>query len=150
MSLLNNSPMVLTFLAGSYPTNVQGQVISFGEVVLKSAIVSVTQAKIISRTKIYGRSGTVKEYICDDDYNIRISGVITGPNGVTPQADIDALMEVLKAPIALDIVCPYLNTKGITQAVVDSYDLPQVEGGISYQNYVINLISDYDHLLIVS
>jgi len=49
---------------------------------------------------------------------------------------------MLDAPIALDITCPFLNQLGIQKAVVESYELPQNEGGISYQTFTINLISD--------
>jgi hypothetical protein len=49
---------------------------------------------------------------------------------------------MLDAPIKIDVVCPYLQTLGIYSLVVESYELPQFEGGISYQNFTIQFSSD--------
>ena len=143
MGYLNKQPSALIFDSGSYTSNIDGNVIEFNAVELKSALISVSQAKTIVRTQVQGRDGTVKEFIGMDDYNIRIEGVIAGDNGTIPQTEIDDLKAVLDAPISLDIICPYLNTKGIFQATVLSYELPQVEGGLFFQRYTIDLVSDY-------
>lgn len=143
MSTFKNAITAIKFGAGSYETQVKGQIISFNEFALETALISLSQAKQIVRTQIQGRDGSVKEYVGLDDYSIRVEGTITGANGVAPTDEVLNLKKMLDAPITLDIVCPYLNQLGVTHAVVDGYELPQNAGGISYQTFTIDLISDY-------
>jgi len=142
MIINSKANTAITFEAGAYPNPQGGAPISFNAVSLKTAIITLSQAKQIVKTQIQGRDGTVKEYVGMDDYAITVVGTITNANGVEPVSDRLNLKAMLDAPIALDITCPFLNQLGIQKAVVESYDLPQNEGGVSYQTFTINLISD--------
>ena len=109
---------------------------------IDTVLYDINQTKEIIKTKIQGRSGTVKEYIADGDFVINIKGVITGDNGVYPMDDVNYLADMLSLPIALKINSDLLATFGIFQVVVESYHIPQVEGGQSQQSFEINCISD--------
>jgi hypothetical protein len=142
MSTFKNATTAILFKGGTYEGSVKGELITFPDVELKTALISVAQAKQIVRTQIQGRDGTVKEYVGMDDYSISVSGTITSDNGIEPIDEVIDLKQLLDAPIPLDIICPFLNRMGIQYAVVESYELPQQAGGISYQTFNINLISD--------
>ena len=89
-----------------------------------------------------GQDGSVKEYIGLDDFSVQVSGMITGSPGVEPiQQRID-LNKMLIAPVPIEVVCPYLQNLGIHLLIVESYDLPQDPGGVSYQKFSINFRSE--------
>ncbi len=132
----------IEFSAGEYQTNTPGVYKQFGPMRFEAVLITVSQAKKIIKTEIQGRDGTVKEYIGLDDYAVSINGIITGPNGSYPIADVSSLKKILDAPKSLDVSCTYLQNLGITTLVVDSYTLEQKEGGYSYQTFSISCISD--------
>lgn len=131
----------IIFEAGSYSTNVQGVTKSWTQLAYDAAVVVVTQAKKIIRTQIQGKDGTVPEYIGMDDYNIQITGIITGENGRHPADEIIALKKMLDAPVPVKVSCTYLTNLGITDIIVENYEIGQQAGGYSYQTFVINCFS---------
>jgi hypothetical protein len=142
MSIFKNALTAIRFEGGSYETNIAGQVVTFPPIELKTALISVAQAKKIIRTEIQGRDGTVKEYIGMDDYSVNVSGVLTGTATIRPVDDVLNLKKMLDAPIAIDVVCKHLQDLGIHQLIVESYELPQDAGGEMYQSFNINFISE--------
>ena len=111
--------------------------------VIDTCLIDCNQTKEIIKTKINGRSGTIKEYIGDSDYIINIKGIISGNNGHYPYDKVRLLKDFLTLNYQLEIVCPYLNEMfKIKNVVVENYDLGQTEGGFSYQTFSINLSSD--------
>lgn len=132
----------LEILGGSYETNVPGVVKTFEAIKFEAVLITVNQAKVIIKTQIQGRDGTVKEYIGMDDYEISINGVITGTNGVRPVDKIAALKKVTDAPISLDVVSAYLQALGINQITIDNCYFDQPEGSYAYQTFSINATSD--------
>jgi len=74
--------------------------------------------------------------------------VITGSNGIYPFDKVKNLVSFLNQPTELEIDSPYLNNiLGVTYVVVESWDMPQTEGGISQQAFNINFSSDVPFLL---
>ena len=139
--ILNNARTAIRFEAGRYP-NSRGQEITFPAIDLSTALISVGQAKRIVTTVVDGQDGSVKEYIGLDDFSVQVSGMITGSPGVEPiQQRID-LNKMLIAPVPIEVVCPYLQNLGIHLLIVESYDLPQDPGGVSYQKFSINFRSE--------
>lgn len=114
----------------------------FPTLVFDTVIMTVNQSKNIVTTAIQGRDGTVKEYIGMGDYVITINGIITGANGHYPVDEVRELKKMLDAPIAIDVVSWYLQNLDISTIVIKDYDIPQVEGGYSYQRFSINALSD--------
>lgn len=150
MSLFKTAKAAIKFKGGSYPTNIEGQTISFPDVTLYTALISVSQNKKIVRTDIAGRNGKVKEYVGMDDYQVTITGTLTGANGVQPLNDVLNLKKVLDAPCEIEVECEFLNQFGIFNLVVDSSDIPQDAGGISYQTYTLQCSSEIPAKLVIS
>ena len=106
-------------------------------------VLIVTQfPKRIIKTEIQGRDGTVKEYIGADDAQITINGMITGKNGVYPRDEVYRLRRWLDAPVAKGIVSWYMDNLGISNLVIEGYDMPQTMGGYSFQAFTISAVSD--------
>lgn len=123
-------------------TDNNNKIQSFDPVTFACVLFSVSQAKIIVKTQIQGRDGSVKEYIGKDDYSVQIDGIITGANGHYPIDEVKALKKMLDAPIPLIVTSWYLQNLDIDMLVVNSYDIDQDAGGYSYQNFSIKCISD--------
>lgn len=139
----------IEFLPGQYETNTKNVFKSFGSATdgpdrlrYEAVLITVAQDKLIVKTQIQGRDGTVKEYIGLDDFKVTISGIITGQNGQRPIAEIAGLLKMLNAPIPIEVSCAWLQLFGVNWVVVESYELPQEEGGYSYQKFSITFISD--------
>lgn len=131
----------ITFQAGDYVDD-NDNTQTYDELTYEAVLITVTQAKKIIKTEIAGKNGTVKEYIGLDDYVVQVNGVISGRNGVHPQNEIANLKKMLDAPVPIAVSCSYLQNLGISNLVVDSYEIGQSEGGYSYQQFSITFIDD--------
>lgn len=131
----------LQFTGNSYDDNF-GVKKTFDTIKFDMILVTVSQSKNIITTAIQGRDGTVKEYIGMGDYSVTINGIITGSNGHYPLKEVRDLKNMLDAPIAIDIASWYLQNLDIHSLVIQDYELPQEQGGYSYQAFSINAISD--------
>lgn len=109
---------------------------------LETVLITIDQPIRIVKTEIQGRNGTVKEYIGADDSKIAMQVIITGKNGVYPREEVNRLKAWLDAPVAKGIVAWWLDNLGISDIVIESYTIPQVQGGYSYQMFNINALSD--------
>lgn len=132
----------VTLQGGFYTDEVTGNRVDYPEIRLECVLVTAAFTARIVKTEIQGRAGTVKEYIGEDDAKITIQGVITGPNGVYPQNEVNALNQWRRAPVTKGVVCGFLQNLGVSNLVVEDCTLPQIAGGYSYQTYIINCISD--------
>jgi hypothetical protein len=133
----------LVFEAGQYIDENNNQQ-SFDQIKMVTVIVTISQTKNIVKTSIQGRPGTIKEYIGMGDYLISINGVITGPNGHYPREEVQALKNMLVAPMAIKVTSWYLQLWDIDNIVVDDFGINQEEGGYSYQPFSISASSDTD------
>ena len=131
----------ITFDACSYTDN-NGRKINVEEVNIQTVIITISQPINIIKTAIQGRDGTVKEYIGKDDMQVNISGMITGKNGVYPLDKVNKLKAWLDAPISKGITAWWLANLNVANIVINSFDMPQTEGGYSYQMFSISAISD--------
>lgn len=109
---------------------------------LETVLITISQPIRVVKTEIQGRNGTVKEYIGADDCKITINGIITGNNGVYPRDEVARLKRWLDAPVAKDIVAWWLGNLNIDSLVIENYEIPQVQGGYSYQMFTIDAVSD--------
>jgi len=120
----------VTFDSVTY-TDRNGNSITTPRMIFQSILVSVVFPRNIVKTKIQGRDGTVKEYIGEDDANITFTGILTGTkntygtksdpkgskvypggNGIYPGSQISDLMKVIKAPVAIPVICTHLQNLG--------------------------------------
>jgi hypothetical protein len=142
-----NTPVMgnLDISAGSYtyPDGHGGSVkYNYPAITINTVLFQVSQQKNIIKTYVQGLSGSVKEYIAKQDYTVSIQGVITGTNGVYPAQDVQALQQVLIAPVALVVNSGYLSRLNISRLVVESWNWTQTPGSYSYQGFNIDCISD--------
>lgn len=140
------TPVVIDLTFGGFPyfeTVAGNEVERYSDpLTLVTVLCHVHQSKNIVQTSIPYRDGTIKEYIGLGDYEITIEGKITGENGKMPEQEIQALHRILKAKATIPITNRWLNLLGIFYIVVKDYNLPQQPGGISYQDFSIECLSD--------
>lgn len=103
---------------------------------------SVSQSKKIITTEIQGRDGTVKEYIGLDDYQIQMTGRISGGYNVYEKELVAQLKTILSVGQPLAVSSWYLQNLGITEIVIKDFNFGQNEGEYSTQYFTINALSD--------
>ena len=103
---------------------------------------SVSQSKKIITTEIQGRDGTVKEYIGLDDYQIQMTGRISGGYNVYEKELVAQLKKILSVGQPLAVSSWYLQNLGITDLVIKDFNFGQNEGEYSTQYFTINALSD--------
>lgn len=139
----------LTIQSGSY-IDQYGNVQTYPRIDLEGVLLTVHRHKNIVKTEIQGRNGTVKEYIGDSDYEVGISGIITGLNGSYPLSAVQQLNRVLDAQIPLTMTSRYLQTLGINYLVIEDADIDQESGGYAYQKFSMKASSDIAQQIIIS
>lgn len=149
---LMNTPVYdnLIFKAGSY-TDLQGNVIEYPELRIDNVILEVTQKKLIKKTEIQGRNGTIKEYISMGDYEISIRGSLQNFNSdeqtLWPIDLVTTLEKICRAERSIRIESKFLSQIfEIFDIVIESYSIPQVEGLRNLQPFTISAVSDVEYL----
>jgi len=108
-----------------------------------ATLLDFSQAKIIEKTRISGRNGTVKEYIGLDDWSIRVRGIIVNELSDTPPEDgIKSIKALKNCPVAIPILndmCLWLDIYDVT---VEDIEFTALEGYPGVQPFTINLSSD--------
>ncbi|WP_199118714.1 DUF6046 domain-containing protein [Pedobacter sp. ASV28] len=108
-------------------------------------LVSISLQKTIVETATVGeqRKGTVKEYICTEDFNIDIKGVCIGKNEDYPTEEVTRLKDLFMVNEALEVKENFfLGLFGIEKIVLKSLKLDEMIGQESVQKYTITAISD--------
>jgi hypothetical protein len=116
----------------------------------QAILISVSFPRVIIKTEIQGRNGTVKEYIGEGDAQIGFRGVICGANGQYPASEVVALLKIVQAPVEIPVICSYLHNLGIYTIVFEDRTFDQEEGGYSYQTFSFSAISDTPQELKIS
>lgn len=109
---------------------------------IEDCLIIVSQTKKIIVTEIQGRDGTVKEYIGLDDFQITINGRLNGAYGVNPKEDTKTLHKILSSGAPLAVTNWFLQNLDINDIVVQSFEIPQIEGKYSTQFFTITAMSD--------
>lgn len=131
----------IEFSGGSY-VDQNGVTINFPTIKFETVLLTIDLPKVIIKTPIQGRNGTVKEYIADDDYQINIKGVIPGRNNQYPYDDVLTLRKMMGSPYPLKVRSRFLQMFDIDNIVISTVSLPQTEGGYGQQLFNINALSD--------
>lgn len=117
---------------------------------LLAALVSVSQSKIIERTSVRGRKGTVKEYWSMDDYAVRIQGAIIDQRpDYYPQAEVEKLVQLIEMPQSLQVVSRYLQMFGIYELAVKDFEFAPIEKSPNVQLFDMVCYSDEPEALIL-
>ena len=116
-----------------------------GSLVLNEVVTTVTQSKIIVKTPINGKNGTVKEYIGLGDYLINIRGFLVGDNhNERPQELIDKLIAFSELEKQIVIASRIINSFKITSVVIDKCTIDQESGVRNRVPFILNCSSDQD------
>lgn len=99
----------------------------------------------VSKGKI---RGSIKERWTQDDYSVRIEGILMGMDGKYPEADVAKLRSFCEAG-HVKALNPLLEIFGISQLAIESWDIPFTSGTIN-QNYIIQAYSDDIYKLLLS
>lgn len=112
-------------------------------------LVSISLTKTIVKTATVGkeRIGTVKEYICTEDYQISIKGVCMNPEDLDeyPTEQVQQLHEMFNINDSVEVVSnPFFEMFGIRQIVFEDINFDEMAGEQGLQKYTISAISDQD------
>lgn len=110
-------------------------------------IVSLTGRNIIVKRQVNKSKtrGSIKERWAQDDYGIRIEGVLIGQDGY-PVGEVAKLRKFCEAA-QVEVYSPLLDIFGITRMVVESYEFPATTG-MHNQNYSLECVSDETYKLL--
>lgn len=106
---------------------------------------SIISRKVAKAPKFIG---TVKEYWCQDDYEITITGILMGSietgsvEDCYPREQFERLKEFCTHPAGIEIFCEPLQLLGINRVVVKSFSFPFTKGE-NVQAYEIQCVSDF-------
>lgn len=124
-----------------------------GLLVINDAIVNVSKQKEIVKTVLIGRKGgTVKEYICDGDYQISITVGLVAVDAENKQIDqypetaLGVLREVLDLDRALEVSSAFLDLFDVHKMVVTGFSAKQATHS-NRQGVEITAVSDTDYII---
>ena len=92
--------------------------------------------------------GSIKERWTQDDYTVRIEGLLMGEDGNYPEEDVSRLRAFCEAG-HVKALNPLLEIFGISQLAIESWDIP-FTSGTANQNYSIQAYSDDIYKLLLS
>lgn len=92
--------------------------------------------------------GSIKERWTQDDYTVRIEGILMSREGKYPEEDVTMLKNFCEAG-HVKALCPLLEIFGISQLAIESWDIPFTTG-VTNQNYTITAYSDDIYKLLLS
>ena len=92
--------------------------------------------------------GSIKERWTQDDYTVRIEGLLMGEDGKYPEEDVSRLKAFCEAG-HVKALNPLLEISGISQLAIESWDIP-FTSGTTNQNYTIQAYSDDIYKLLLS
>lgn len=113
-------------------------------------MISITGQNIITRRHVSkGRlRGSIKERWTQDDYTVKVEGLLLGRDGRYPKSDVERLRRYCEAG-KVKVLCPLLEIFGITQIAIESWDIP-FTSGTTNQNYEITAYSDDIYKLLIA
>lgn len=111
------------------------------DLLLRNAIVTVSQSRKIVTTDVQGLDGTVKEYINNGDYELTVQGTLALPGQNFPKDMINELRAYMEARQSIPIISSYLNSMQVYDIVITSWNL-QWAGFINAIPYKFTALSD--------
>lgn len=114
-------------------------------------LISMSLSKTIVETATVGkeRKGTVKEYICTEDYALTIKGVCVNEapeeREIYPAQQVQELQRLFEINDSLEVVGnPFLELFGIRNIVLKEINWEEMAGQQGLQKYTITAVSDQD------
>lgn len=114
-------------------------------------LISLSLAKTIVETATVGkeRKGTVKEYICTEDYTLSIKGICVNEDiekrDEYPTEQVQELQRLFEINDSINVENnPFLELFGIRRIVLKSIDWSEMAGQQGLQKYSITAVSNQD------
>lgn len=123
-----------------------------GMLLINDAVVNISKQKEIVKTVLVGRKGTVKEYICDGDYQINITIGLVAVDADNRQIDqypetaVSILREAFDIDRALVVSSAFLDLFDVHKMVVTDFTTKQM----TYSNrqvVEVTALSDTDYII---
>jgi hypothetical protein len=113
-------------------------------------MISINGQNIVVKRQVSKGSarGSVKERWAQDDYSITIEGILMTQDGSYPKDDVSRLRSMCESA-HLTALSPLFEVFGISDIVVESWDIP-FTAGQSNQNYSIKALSDDMYQLLLT
>lgn len=133
----------VVFERGVY-SQADGSLVNYSEVLIPSALLTISLANEVVTTILQGRGGSIKEYVTSGDYIIQLSAIITNENGAEPIAELNDLNTLSIVPNSVGIINKLLNSLGVTKVVIENINVQQLQGRLDSVQLTMNLRSDND------
>lgn len=135
------------FKAGTYKTRHKGQLvdrnISQDYLLPGATIADFNRGKEIVKTKVQGRTGTIKEYISHSDYQVGIRGVIASEDGQSyPEQDVNRIKAFEEITDAIRVQGGLFDLLGIYNIVIVGIRWLDAPGFPGIQPFTMECISD--------
>ena len=114
------------------------------DIVLTSAVCTVTRKKTIVETAIAGRNGTVKESISASDYEIEVTLTLISSTDEYPEEAMRRLASLADEKSAVYVDSAFLRLFDIDRAVITDLEVSQETYG-NTQEVKLKLTSDEDY-----
>ena len=114
------------------------------DIVIKSAVCTVTHTKKIAETVIAGRNGSVKECITGQDYEIEVSFSVINTDDEYPEEAMRQIAALARENSAVYVDSAFLRIFDIDRAVVTYIEVIQSTGG-NVQEVTLKMNSDDDY-----
>lgn len=132
----------LTLVAIPY-TDASGKSIPQATLTLDIALFEINNSRNIVKTQIAGRNGTIKEYMSDGDYQIKIRGCLdSGLSNVPPIKLLNDLRVITECPTSISANCNFLDYFLVNEIVIEEAKIIQNEGARNLVNFELSCISD--------
>jgi len=120
-------------------------------IAFRDALVDVKKRNNVVRTSVVDRSGSIKERIQAEDYDVLISGSLFGERERFPYAELQLLNMILSTSRSIRVASAYLCVFDIERLVLSSADFDQSK--LRYFNVMpfrlmFNSDMDYDFLVV--
>lgn len=121
--------------------------------VLLGCFISVNINKVISKTVLSGRRGSVKELFGVDDYVIEIKGVLVNVkagigNNVYPMEEVVALRRIADWAGSVQVESAFLSRVfNVRRLAIEGVEFLPLENAVNVQRFVIRALSDDDVIL---
>lgn len=105
-------------------------------------MISLTGKNIITKRHVSKGHirGSIKERWTQDDYDIRIEGILMTQDGTYPEADVARLRAFCEASQVI-ATSPLLEIFGISRLVIEQWEIPFTSGQAN-QNFSLSCVSD--------
>jgi hypothetical protein len=117
---------------------------------LDAPLMDVNRSKHIISSKVQGIAGNVHEVIGDEDFIVRIRGVLVNEDeDDLPHKKIEELKKWLDYNEAIKVESRLLNLHGINNLIFRKPNFPASDKFVNVQPYVLDCISDNEIELII-